>query len=107
MYIPSYVVLNGNTGNDPEQFGKGETTCASFRMAVSGGKDKPSIWLDVTCFGVTAEGVLADVAKGSKLIVTGRLAQDEWEDKETGAKRTKIKVIADEVAVKAFAEEPF
>lgn len=43
------------------------------------------------------ENVAASTAKGTRVICTGRLKQDEWNDKETGAKRSKLTLVADSV----------
>jgi single-strand DNA-binding protein len=55
-------------------------------------------FFDVTVFGDMADNVADSVSKGSRVVVVGRLTQDRWEDKE-GQQRTKVALVADEVAV--------
>jgi single-strand DNA-binding protein len=60
-------------------------------------EDDP-IWLDCEVFNVGEKGTLADVVldycrKGKEVFVEGNLRMDKWEDKETGQKRSKIKVV--------------
>ncbi len=106
MLLASQLILNGNVGQEPKSVGKGETAMAAFTVAVSQGKDKDPAWVDIICFDMTAEGVLEHVEKGSPVLITGRLAQDTWE--QDGGKRTKLKCIADDVAIKALPEKaPF
>ena len=51
----------------------------------------------MVAFGQLGESVAESLAKGTAVIVTGRAAQEEWQDKE-GQKRRSMKVVADEVA---------
>ena len=72
------------------------TPITKWRMAInnSGGDD---VFVDVTAFGKTAEFVASHFHKGKQIAVTSRLNQDNWEDKETGQKRSKLTLIADRV----------
>ena len=54
-------------------------------------------FFDVVVFGEMAEQVAESVQKGTRIIVTGRLDWSQWDDKDTGQKRSKVQVIADEV----------
>lgn len=45
--------------------------------------------------GQQANRVLETLHKGSQVFIEGRLRMDSWNDKETGAKRTAIKIIVD------------
>ena len=51
------------------------------------------MFADITAFGVQAEVLAKYTQKGSPLYVAGRLKLDQWEDKETGAKRSKMGII--------------
>ncbi len=53
-----------------------------------GDKKKP-IFLDCTFWGKSAE-FAGKLKKGSPVVLEGRIRMDEWEDKNTGAKRSKI-----------------
>lgn len=54
-------------------------------------------FIDVVCWQQLAENVAASVEKGTRVIVTGRLEQDRWENEE-GEKRSKHRLVADLVA---------
>lgn len=54
-------------------------------------------FIDVTLFGRTAEVAGTYLQKGSEVIVSGRLKQETWEDRDSGAKRSKVKVICDKL----------
>lgn len=80
---------------------------ASFGFAVNNRKknqqtgqweDEP-VWLDVEAFNSQSGQKLADLAgtwlhKGSKVFVEGHLRLDQWNDKQTGDKRSKMKIVA-------------
>lgn len=78
---------------------------ASFSIAVSkrvqrDGQwiDGPTSYFDVTAWGTLAENVAASAAKGTKVIVTGRLEQQSW-DGPDGSKKSKVIVVADDIGV--------
>lgn len=62
-------------------------------------EDGDQLWIDVTCFKQLAENVAESVLKGDRIIITGKIRTEEWEDRETGQKRSKVALIADAVAV--------
>jgi len=62
-------------------------------------EDGDQLWIDVTCFKQLAENVAESVLKGDRVIVTGKIRTEEWNDRETGEKRSKVSLIADAVAV--------
>ena len=71
---------------------------ASFSLAVDkGGKDEGAFFFEVTAWDKLAELVSQYTKKGSKVLVEGRLAQDTWDDKETGKKRSKVTITATDV----------
>lgn len=76
---------------------------SSRKKVTEGGEEKwvddKTCWLDVTCFKTQAENVAESVTKGTLLVVRGRLVTEQWDDKETGAKRSKITCLADDVAI--------
>ena len=78
---------------------------ASFSIAVSkrvqrDGQwiDGPTSYFDITAWGTLAENVAASAAKGTKVIVTGRLEQQTW-DGPDGSKKSKVIVVADDIGV--------
>ena len=100
------VTIIGNVVRDPEvKFASTGNALLNFSIAqtrkFSGedGKDKEETsFFDVTCFGTLAENIANSVTKGTRVIVTGRLAQNSWEDKD-GNKRSKVEIVADEIGV--------
>jgi single-strand DNA-binding protein len=94
------VAFVGNLGFDPElRYIPNGSALATLRVSVPQGKDKDPAWIDVTCWGDLAEHVVESCSKGSRVSVQGRITEDTWQDKQTGDKRSKVKVIADDVAL--------
>lgn len=54
-------------------------------------------FVEITAWNRTAEICAEYLKKGRCVYVSGYLKQDRWEDSETGAKRSKVKVVAQEV----------
>lgn len=59
-------------------------------------EDAPASFYDCTVFGQLAENVAESVEKGNRVIVTGKLKQDQWET-DDGQKRSKVKVLVDAI----------
>lgn len=60
------------------------------------GENKESVdFFEISAFGKTAETISKNMKKGREIYVEGRLKLDQWDDRETGKKRTKIKILAD------------
>ncbi len=90
------VGLLGNLGKDPEmRYAPNGTAICSFSIAVNraGGREEDG-WFDVVCFGPLAESCSQYLSKGARVVVQGSLQQDRWQDKETGAQRSAVKVKA-------------
>ncbi len=97
------VMLIGNLTRDPEirYTPKGQAV-ADIGLAVnrfynteSGERREEVTFIDITLWGRTAEVVHQYCKKGRPLFVEGRLQLDTWDDKQTGQKRSKLKVIGD------------
>ena len=58
-----------------------------------GSGNQSSVFLDFVAFGKTAELINQYYQKGDMLCGVGEISADEWQDKDTGAKRTKHKII--------------
>jgi len=54
-------------------------------------------FFDVVAWAALAENVATSLAKGTRVVVTGRLDQRSWETAE-GDKRSKVEVTADEIS---------
>lgn len=100
----STVTIVGSLGRDAElRYTTGGQALASMTVAVGHrykkGDDwvEETAWVDVTCWAQLAENASASLTKGTRVIVTGRLKQEEWDDKETGKKRSKLTLVADEI----------
>lgn len=106
MSRDSHVSLTGNVTRDPEiRFTPAQLAVVKFGIAVNKSKKVGDQWeetphfFDVTCFGSLADNVAESVTKGARVTVTGELEYQTWEDKETKEKRSKVAVVADDVAV--------
>tara|TARA_R110000787_G_scaffold5230_3_gene19251 strand:+ start:117 stop:563 length:447 start_codon:yes stop_codon:yes gene_type:complete len=96
------VQIIGNLTRDPElkSTPKGtavtEVGIATNRKykAESGEQREEVTFIDVTVWGKTAEVMAQYLRKGSSVYIEGRLQLDSWDDKTTGQKRSKLKVIA-------------
>lgn len=102
------VVISGRLGKDPEvkQTNGGKSVC-SFSIAVDSGfgDKKKSMWVNVEAWDKTAEAIGRLVTSGKRVAVTGQLAQDEWTDAQTGQKKSRFKIRANQVDVIDFAEK--
>ena len=54
-----------------------------------------AVFVDVTCWGKTAEIAGEHVTKGQQILIEGRLKLDTWTDRNTGDKRSKLRVTCD------------
>ncbi len=97
------VILLGNLTRDPEvrYTPKGSAVC-DLGIAVnrvyttdSGEKREEATFVDVTFWGRTAEVAGEYLKKGRPVFIEGRLQLDSWEDKQSGQKRSKLKVIGE------------
>lgn len=53
--------------------------------------DRP-VFVDITAWQAAAENMAKYLSKGDRIGITGKLSMDSWEDKQTGQKRSKLKV---------------
>lgn len=97
------VFLIGNLTRDPELrvTPKGTSICA-FSLAINrkfrdeaGGDREEVTYVDVEAWGKAGETISKYVTKGRPLFVEGRLRLDQWEDKQTKEKRSRMKVVLD------------
>jgi len=101
------VILIGNLGKDPEvKFTPNGTAVAKFSLATNESfKDKAGQWQErtewhnIVAWQRLAEIVGEYVKKGSKLYIEGKLRTSSWDDKESGQKRYKTEVIADQLVL--------
>jgi single-strand DNA-binding protein len=62
-----------------------------------GERKEESLFIDATVWDRQAENCCQYLKKGSQIHIEGSLKMDSWDDKTTGEKRSKIKVLADRV----------
>jgi single-strand DNA-binding protein len=62
----------------------------------SGQNREQTSFIDCSAWGKPGEIIAQYVKKGSALLVSGRLDQRSWEDKETKQKRSKIEVVVED-----------
>jgi len=63
------------------------------------GEKENTVFVDFVCFGKTAEFIGQYSSKGQPVLIDGKLQQEQWEEKETGKKKSKISIIANQVQI--------
>lgn len=95
----------GNITRDPElRFTQAGVAFVNFGLAVNrrfqrkgaSDWDEETTFFDVTAWGDLADNAATSLAKGDRVIVEGRLEQQNWET-DAGEKRSKIAVVADDI----------
>lgn len=97
------VILAGNLTRDPElRYTPKGSAVVEIGMAINRkwksetGEAKEEVtFVDVSAFGRTAEVIAQYLKKGRPIMIEGRLKYDQWDDKQTGAKRSKLRVVAE------------
>jgi single-strand DNA-binding protein len=98
------VILAGNVTREPEiKYTPQGSAIASFGLAInrkwkdqnSGELKEDVTFVDLTAFGKQAETIGQYVKKGQPILIEGRLKLDQWEDKQTGQKRSKLGVVVE------------
>ncbi|HRI14328.1 MAG TPA: single-stranded DNA-binding protein [Verrucomicrobiota bacterium] len=95
------VILLGNLTRDPElRYTAKGTAVARLGLAVNrtyktdSGESKEEVtFVDVDAWGKQAELISQYLRKGSPLFMEGRLKLDQWDDKQTGQKRSTLRVV--------------
>lgn len=98
------VVLMGNLTRDPEtRTTPNGQSVTSFSLAVNrswrgaDGQQQESVsYIDCTAWGKAGEIIAQYMGKGRALLVSGRLDQRSWDDKESGQKRSKVEVVVED-----------
>lgn len=97
---------------DPEVRQAGAASVASLRVAIddsykskSGEKVDKAVFIDVDVWGAGADNIRSCLSKGSHVAISGKLVEDTWDDKETGKKRSKIKVRANDFGGVVFLDK--
>lgn len=102
------VILVGNLTRDPQvRYTPGGTAVAEIGLAVNrqwfdkqtNSRREEVTFVDVTLWGRTAEIAGEYLGKGRQVLIEGRLQTDTWDDKETGQKRSKLRVVCENMTM--------
>ena len=102
------VILMGNLTRDPEvRYTPSGTAVTDIGLAVNrrwfdkanNHAKEETTFVDVTLWGRTAEVAGEYLSTGRPVLIEGRLQLDSWEDKESGQKRSKLKVIGEQMTM--------
>lgn len=100
----SKAIITGNLTRDPElrTTANGSNVC-SFSVAVnrvykdSSGEQKEDVsYIDCSAWGKLGEMISQYAKKGSGVLVSGRLDQRSWEDKNGGGKRSRVEIVVED-----------
>lgn len=97
------VLLLGNLTRDPQmKMLPSQMSVTEFALAINrkfrtaAGEDREEVtFVEIVAFGKQAEIINQYCTKGNPLFVEGRLKLDQWDDKTTGAKRSKLSVVVE------------
>jgi single-strand DNA-binding protein len=96
------VILAGNLTRDPElRYTGNGMAIAKFALAVNrkwkdgntGDMKEEVTFVDIDAFGKQAETIGQYLKKGRPILIEGRLKLDQWEDKQTQQKRSRLGVV--------------
>ena len=95
------VILAGNLTRDPElRYTPKGTAIAKLSLAMNrkwtgeDGQTREEVtYVDIDAFGKQAEVISQYLRKGGGLLAEGRLKLDQWDDKQTGQKRSRLGVV--------------
>lgn len=102
------VILMGNLTRDPEvRYTPNGTAVTDIGLAVNrtwfdkqtNQRQEDVTFLDVTLWARTAEVAGEYLSKGKPVLIEGRLKMDSWDDRETGQKRYKLKIIGEQMTM--------
>jgi len=102
------VILVGNLTKDPQvRYTPGGTAVTDVGLAINrvwfdkqtNTRKEDVTFVEVTLWGRQAEVAGEYLAKGRSVLIEGRLQLDQWEDRETGQKRSKLKVVGEQMTM--------
>ena len=100
----SKAIITGNLTRDPDlrTTPNGASVC-SFSVAVnrvfkdsSGNQQESVSFIDCSAWGKLGEMIGQYAKKGSGVLVSGRLDQRSWEDKNSGQKRSRVEIVVED-----------
>lgn len=97
------VMLMGNLTRDPElRYLPSNTAVVGFGMAINrqwrsqeGEQREETTFVDCSAFGRVAEVINQYLKKGRPIYVDGRLRYEQWQDKQSGANRSKMSIVVE------------
>ena len=113
MYL-NKVLLIGRLTRDPDlrTTANGTAVC-EFGLAInrrwrdqSGRDNDETTFVDITAWNRTAQNCAQFLQKGAPVLVEGRLHLEQWEDRNSGGKRSKLGVVADVVQFLGGRHDP-
>jgi single-strand DNA-binding protein len=107
------VLLIGNLTRDPEiRYTPKGTPVTEIALAVNrvysgedGEKKEETTFVDVTLWARQAEIAVQYLKKGRPVFIEGRLQLDSWDDKQTGQKRSRLRVVAENLQLLGSRQE--
>lgn len=107
------VLLIGNLTRDPDlRYTPKGTAVTEIGLAVNrvytgedGERKEETTFVDVTLWARLAEIAGQYLKKGRPVFVEGRLQLDTWDDKQTGQKRSKLRVVAENIQLLGARQE--
>ncbi|MGQ0635925.1 MAG: single-stranded DNA-binding protein [Planctomycetaceae bacterium] len=108
------VILVGNLTRDPQvKYTPSGTAVSELGLAVnrywfdkqSNSRREETTFVDVTLWGRDAEVAGEYLAKGRAVLIEGRLQLDTWDDKQTGQKRSKLRVVCEKMQMLGSRQE--
>jgi single-strand DNA-binding protein len=98
------VILIGNLTREPElRYTSSGTAVCEFGLAVNrrftqnGQPQEETTFVDIVVWSKSAESCGRFLSKGSQAMIEGRLKLEQWEDQQTGQRRQKLNVVAENV----------
>ena len=107
------VILMGNLTRDPEvRYTPSGTAVSEVGLAVNrtwfdkgtNQRKEETTFVEVTFWGRQAEVVGEYLTKGRSVLIEGRLHLDQWDDRESGQRRSRLKVIAENMTMMPKAD---
>src|SRR5271163_1763479 len=107
------VLLIGNLTRDPEvRYTPKGTAVTEIGLAVNriysgedGEKKEETTFVDVTLWARQAEVAGQYLKKGRPVFIEGRLQLDTWDDKQSGQKRSRLRVVAENLQLLGVRQE--
>jgi single-strand DNA-binding protein len=98
------VTLCGRLTRDMEvKYSSSGFAIGNFSLATSQSRKNGDTWeeqshfFDCTLLGKRADALSQYMKKGQQIVVLGSLQQDRWQDSESGANRSKVKILVNDI----------